>query len=835
MKLSIVLTVALAAISALGAATASAPLAITVHTDRQGPEINPAMWGIFFEDINFGADGGLYAELVKNGSFDFPNPLMGWTGLPGNSPTGSISAREGDSFSPSKPHYTRLISTSDTGFGVSNEGFSGMGLHEGETYDLSLRARAVEAGDNKLIAALVSASGQVLASAEMEIRGSQWEQRTGVLLAKATEAKASLRLTFSGKGTVDLATVSLFPRHTWKDRPGGLRADMAQMLADLKPGFMRFPGGCIVEGSQLDRRYQWKNTVGPRDERKLLINRWNYEFKHRPAPDYFQSFGLGFFEFFQLCEDIGAEALPILNCGMACQFNSGELVPMDQLEPFIQDALDLIEFANGAPETVWGSRRAALGHPSPFGLKMMGVGNEQWGPQYIERYAAFAKALKARYPAIKLVSAAGPSPADDRFNFLWPKLREERADIVDEHCYANPIWFLASTHRYDQYDRSGPKVFMGEYAAQSVFVVSPSNRNTLECALAEAAFMTGLERNADVVRMASYAPLFAHAERWQWTPDLIWVDNLRVCGTPSYYAQQLFCRNRGKAVLPVEVSGAQIEPQPAGRIGLGTFQTSAEFKDVKVTRGGGELLRSDFSASSEGWSPSAGNWSVKDGALLQTDSLAAAFTFAGNQSWSDYSLALKARKLAGKEGFLIVVRDAGSGTRVQWNLGGWGNQAHGIQLLLGGQEQVLERVPGSIDSGRFYDIKLELHGAKLDCYLDGKLIQSAQIPPPRVERLYASAVRGEAPGETIIKVVNPWPEAASATLTCDGQMPPTSGTAVVLAGSALSDENTLDAPTKVMPINESLDQVKGSFRYSFRPYSLTVLRLTRQSLNRASR
>ena len=328
---------------------------------------------------------------------------------------------------------------------------------------------------------------------------------------------------------------------------------MVQTLADLKPGFLRFPGGCIVEGSELDQRYQWKNTIGPIEDRKLLINRWNYEFLHRPTPDYFQTFGLGFFEFFQLCEDIGAEPLPILNCGMACQFNSGELVPLEQLDPFIQDALDLIEFANGPATSLWGAKRAALGHPQPFNLKMLGVGNEQWGAQYIERYARFAKVLKEKHPEILLVSDAGPSPADDRFNFLWPKLRELKADIVDEHCYANPIWFLANTHRYDNYDRNGPKVFMGEYAAQSVAMVSPKNRNNLECALAEAAYMTGLERNADVVRMASYAPLFAHVDAWQWTPNLIWCDNLRVYGTPNYYVQQLFSRNRGDVVLPVDL------------------------------------------------------------------------------------------------------------------------------------------------------------------------------------------------------------------------------------------------------------------------------------------
>jgi len=316
---------------------------------------------------------------------------------------------------------------------------------------------------------------------------------------------------------------------------------------------MRFPGGCIVEGSELAVRYQWKKTIGPVAERPLLINRWNYEFLHRPTPDYYQSFGLGFFEFFQLCEDIGAQPLPILNCGMACQFNSAELCPTDQLAPYIQDALDLVEFANGPVTSEWGARRAALGHPEPFHLGMMGIGNEQWGPQYVERLAAFSKTLKAKYPDLKLIAAAGPDPGDDRFKFLWSQFRSWHADIVDEHCYAAPAWFLANSHRYDQYDRNGPKVFMGEYAAQSDRVLSTKNRNNLTTAVAEAAYLTGLERNADVVRMASYAPLFANADAWQWTPDLIWVNNLTVLPTANYYVQQLFSRNHGDAILPASV------------------------------------------------------------------------------------------------------------------------------------------------------------------------------------------------------------------------------------------------------------------------------------------
>jgi alpha-N-arabinofuranosidase len=317
-------------------------------------------------------------------------------------------------------------------------------------------------------------------------------------------------------GQLDLDMVSLFPVDTWRHRPNGLRKDLVQLLYDLHPGFLRFPGGCIVEGRQLVTRYRWKTTVGDIAQRQTIISRWNDEFDQRPAPDYFQSFGLGFYEYFQLAEDIGAKPLPILNCGMACQFNSSETAALDQLDEYVRDALDLIEFANGPVTSPWGKLRAQMGHPEPFHLTMIGVGNEQWGPRYVERYKVFAAALKAQHPEIKLVVAAGPLPSGEPFDSMWSTWRSLHADIVDEHYYMGPEWFLANTRRYNDYDRSGPKVFAGEYAAQSVATTSSENRNNWKTAIAEAAFMTGLERNGDVVQMASYAPLLAHADAWQW-------------------------------------------------------------------------------------------------------------------------------------------------------------------------------------------------------------------------------------------------------------------------------------------------------------------------------
>ena len=824
MRTTIHYSLLLAALSAGPAVSAAEPAVwIAVRADQPGAKISPAMWGIFFEDINFGADGGLYAELVKNRGFEFPEAMVGWTKLSPTMARGEVTVRDQEPFNSANPHYARLRSEGTAPFGLANEGFRGMGLRAGETYDFSARIRGA-ADTPAVVVELMSADGVLLDSARLEGFSSTWKKYTATLHPKETDPKARLNLVLEGKGTVDVDMVSLFPQKTWKNRPGGLRADMVRMLADLKPGFLRFPGGCIVEGSHLDRRYQWKTTIGPVEERQLLVNRWNYEFKHRPAPDYYQSFGLGFFEFFQLSEDIGAEPLPILNCGMACQFNSNELAPLDQLDPFIQDALDLIEFANGAATSPWGAKRAGMGHPEPFNMKMLGIGNEQWGPQYLERYTRFAKVLKEKHPEIALVTSAGPSPADDRFQFLSPRLRELKADVVDEHCYANPIWFLSNADRYDKYDRHGPKIFMGEYAAQSIAIVSPRNRNDQECAVAEAAFMTGLERNADVVGMASYAPLFGHVDGWQWTPDLIWADNLRVYGTPSYYVQQLFSRNRGDVVLPVSHNAPVREVLPRGRIGLGTVATSAEFKDVRVTRGGKTLFAADFSQGAGGWS-AVGKWQVKNGAYQQIDGAATASALAGDSAWSDYTLTLKARKLAGAEGFVITVCDTGDGAYVVWNLGGWRNTQHGIQAHLAEQDQLIARVPGSIETGRWYDVKIVLEGARIECYLDGQRVQSADLPVRRTPSLFASATREEKSGVIILKVVNPALEAVPAGLRLDGarQLDATGAATVLTAG--LKDVNSLDEPRKVSPVTVPVNGVGTEFRYTFAPNSMTVIRV----------
>lgn len=537
---------------------------IAVQVNKPIADVQPTMWGVFFEDINLGADGGIYAELVKNRSFEFYQPLMGWKVTQNKFNEGSVLVMNREEKNTANPRFIRVTkeAAADT-LGITNEGFRGMGIKKGLRYDFSVLYRQQTAGLT-LHVELVSTAGKVIGGATLQpsaTRNTEWSKAAVSFNSTDTSLKATFNIWFEGTGKIDLDMISLFPEDTWKKRPGGMRADMIQLLADMKPGFIRFPGGCIVEGHELSTRYQWKKTIGPVEERQLSINRWNSEFAHRPTPDYFQTFGLGFFEYFQLAEDIGAAPLPILNCGMACQFNTAEVIPIDQLDPYVQDALDLIEFANGDATTQWGKVRVQMGHPAPFNLKMMGVGNENWGPQYVERLKIFSKAIKARYPDFKLVNSSGTDPNGERFDYLNGELRKMNADIIDEHYYRRPEWFLANAARYDNYPRNASKIFAGEYAAQSDKTVSINNRNNTETAIAEAAFMTGLERNAGVVNMASYAPLFAHIDGWQWTPDLIWVNNLQSYGTPNYYVQKLYSTNKGTNVVPALMDGKSVSGQ----------------------------------------------------------------------------------------------------------------------------------------------------------------------------------------------------------------------------------------------------------------------------------
>jgi alpha-L-arabinofuranosidase len=546
---------------ALSAVAQPQPHKFDIKTKKVGAEIASTMYGIFFEDVNFAADGGLYAELVKNRSFEFPDHYMGWKVY------GNIQLKDDGPFE-RNPHYVRLgYSGHDhRRTGLDNEGFTGIGYKEGEDYRFSVWARVPEGGEGVICVSLCENGSQELnqhfSQTTLKIDSKEWKRYQVVLKSTRRTDKGFLRVLLDKKSAVvDLEHISLFPIDTWKGREGGLRKDLAQALYDLKPGVFRFPGGCIVEGVDLDTRYQWKHTVGAVENRPLNENKWNYSFLHRLFPDYFQSYGLGFYEYFLLAEDLGAEPLPVLNAGMACQFQNKDesdnkaYASMSQLQSYIDDVMDLIEFANGDPtKNEWAKLRADMGHPEPFNLKYVAVGNEQWGDIYVNNLKIFVEQIRKRYPYIKIVGGAGSAPSGKRFDHLWPEMRKIGVDLVDEHFYRNEEWFLASGMRYDSYDRRGPKVFAGEYACHG----KGKKWNHFHASLLEAAFLTGVERNADVVTMATYAPLFANINAWTWRPDMIWFDNLRSFRSCTWYFHHLFSHNKGTHVLPLIWEGRPV-------------------------------------------------------------------------------------------------------------------------------------------------------------------------------------------------------------------------------------------------------------------------------------
>ena len=546
------------AVASAAALTAFGQNILDVDVRKPGSVIQPTMYGIFFEDINYAADGGLYGELVKNRSFEFPQHLMGWQAF------GCVEVKDDGPFGRC-PHYVVLTDPGhrDRRTGLVNEGYFGIGLTKGAQYRFSVWAKAPKTKATirvQLIDESSMAESQVLAEQKVDITSPSWVKYTATLSPSASLKRGKLRIYLHGPNSVCLEHVSLFPVDTYKNRENGMRRDLAQALEDLHPGIFRFPGGCIVEGTDLETRYQWKNSVGPVENRPLNQNRWEHTFDHRYFPDYYQSYGLGFFEFFQLAEDIGAEPLPVISCGLSCQFQNpnptipGVHVAVDDLGPYIQDALDLVEFANGDATTTWGKVRADMGHPEPFNLKFLAVGNEQWdydekhggfGPVFTERPKKFSDAIRAKYPALKLIGTTGPNSEGWDFDLLQPRMKELKVDLYDEHYYRNEEWFLSHGLRYDSYDRKGPKVFAGEYACHG----RGKKWNHYEAAILEAAHMTGFERNADIVHMTTPAPLFAHVDGWQWRPDQIWYDQTQMFKTTSYYVQQMYATNRGTNVL----------------------------------------------------------------------------------------------------------------------------------------------------------------------------------------------------------------------------------------------------------------------------------------------
>ena len=769
---------------------------ITVQADRPAHRISPTLWGIFFEDINLSADGGIYAELVRNRSFEDTDKPDHWALLKrGGEATMVISQDNPAAADPARTRNRRALrlditkAGADSPVALANDGYWGMAAKRGEQYELSFLARATEGFTGPLIATLESTNGQVLARERVPGIGTGWKQFRATFKANATEAKARLVLSATQPGTMWLDFVSLVPRATWKGH--GLRPDLAEMLADLKPAFVRFPGGCWVEGNTMREAYRWKETIGDPSERRQQWNIWQYWATH----------GLGFHEYLQMCEDLGAEPLFVINCGMSHREN----VPMDQMGPFVQDALDAIEYANGPTNSVWGGVRARAGHPAPFNLKFMEIGNENGGPAYHERWTLFHNAIRARYPEVQLVANVwGGFPT------------KERPDIIDEHYYDTPDFFIRQAGKYDKYDRKGPKVYVGEYA-----VTRDTGLGNLRGAVGEAAFMVGMERNSDVVTMSSYAPLFCNANHKRWPVNLINYDSTRAYGIPSFYVQQMFAANRGDVLLPVEVAADTVTETIKGGIGVGTWLTQAEFKDMKVTRGNETLFAADLASGTKGWKLlGGGEWKVQDGALRQSGSRENIRAVAGNKDWADYTYSLKARKLGGAEGFLILFGVRDDNQKAWWNLGGWGNNRHAVEM--GGV--VGNEVPGKIETGRWYDIRVEVKGDHIQCYLDGKLMHDIVTPP--VKSLVATASRDEASGDLIVKIVNVTSMAQETALQLNGVKRVNGpARALVLASEKPTDENTLDRPKRVAPIAKAIAFKGARLQHSFPGNSVTILRM----------
>ncbi len=765
----------------------AAQATLTIDATRVGPRISPSLYGIFFEEISHAGDGGLYAEMIRNRNF--AEGAEGWSLFTDDGGTGTLEVATDQPFNEATPHAIKLVIAKGGGrVGIASDGYYGLPVRKAARYTVTIFARGDDGFDGTLNVSLEHAAGEVYAEAKTAPLGPAWKKYT-VALTPTASGQARLIVAATKPGAVRFGFVSMMPE-TWKARPNGLRPDLAEMLAGMQPAFVRFPGGCFVEGNKMANAFRWKTTVGDVMGRPGHWNLWGYR----------STDGLGLHEYLQMCEDLGAAPLFGINVGMAHE----DSVPMDKMDEMVQDALDAIEYANGPATSKWGAMRAAAGHPAPFNLRLMEIGNENSGPLYEERYALFYKAIKAKYPQMQLVANV--------------PVKSAPMDIVDEHYYSSPAWFASQAHRYDTYDRKGPKIFVGEYAC-----TQDCGLGNLKAALGEAAFMTGMERNSDVVVMASYAPLFVHVNNRAWSPDLINFDASGCYGTPSYYAQKMFAENRGEAVVASKLDCAMQTAKVTGGIGLATWVTQAEFKDIKVTRGGETLYASDFSTGAPGWRVVKGDWKTQDGAYRQMSLDTGPLAMAGDANWSDYTYSLKARKISGGEGFLIMFGQRGEGDWYWWNLGGWGNVRHQIEKMQGGSKMLVgEGVPASIETGRWYDIRIELSGAHIKCYLDGKLIHEVEDQTWPVMTAVASRTHA---GEIIAKVVNLSDTAQETAVRIDGAKAPMDGTMTVLTSGRPTDENSLGEPTKVAPVTMKVKGVGAEFKHTFPAYSLTVMRL----------
>lgn len=794
---------------------------IEVDVSKKGIEISPLLYGVFFEDINSGADGGLYAELIQNRSFEFPNELTAWDFNIENNSNVKALVITSSPISEKNPHYLNIdIMNEVKKYKIINYGYNGISVKGKDELVYSIYLRSPNKTISKIQISLEDEEGNTYAISEIGGITDKWKIFEGKLTCTKGITSGLFVITINGKGKLDIDMVSLFPKKTWKNRPNGLRYDLAKLIADLKPSFFRFPGGCIVEGRTMTNAYRWKDTIGDISERPTNENLWGY----------YQSYGLGFYEYFLFCEDIGAEPLPVINCGMACQARGGDMVNILDLDEYIQDALDLIEFANGSEKTKWGAVRTKLGHPKPFNLKFLAVGNEQWSAEYYLRYQKFYDAIKKRYPDIKVIFAAGPSASGKIFDDAWEWIKNtKKGDIVDEHYYMPPEWFLTNTKRYETYDRKGPKVFVGEYAAHTL-----GRKNNLESALSEAAYLLGLEKNSDVVIMASYAPLFAKEYATQWEPTLIKFNNEESYATPNYYVQKVFNQNKGKFILPTTLAIEKKITEKSsikGKIGLGSWLTHVEYKDLKVTNIKGSTIYSDnFKDSYDKWEIPRGMWIQENNTFIQSSLNENCYAISGNENWSDYTLTVKAKKVYGNEGFLILFGTKDSSNYYWWNIGGWGNTASAIEKSINGTKYIIGKFQNiKINDNKWYDIKIQLSGNRIRCYLDGKLIHDV-VDEQNFQQVFACSSLDNN-GDVLIKVVNISNEKQKFNINLkgiDNKSISQEGTVTIITSDSLEDENTFYEPQKIYPKTINIKGISNNFAYEFDKYSVTVIRVKKK-------
>ena len=807
-------------------ASAQSTATVTIQANQPGAVVSSNLFGIFFEEINFAGEGGIYAEMVRNRAFYTATNANFWSLVTTGTATGTMSVDPTQPLNTNIVNSLKLTMAGGTGsVGAGNAGFWGMTFQAGATYNLNFFAMASNGFAGTITAQLESANGStVYAQTNFGGLTTNWQRFSASLVSSSSDTNAQLVLSITNSGTVWLDVVSLFPQTTFFSRTNGLRADLGNMLSAMHPSFMRFPGGNYIEANNLTNSVRWKKSIGDISQRPGHLNdSWGY----------WSTDGFGFHEFLQFCEDMGMEPLYDISAGLALGYNgsTNNTVPLNQMGPWVQDALDLISYANDPTNTTWGAQRAANGHPAPFNLKYLEIGNENGGSYLDARYTLFYDAIKAQYPNIHLIAAGG--------NWSGGPPTSRPVEIMDEHYYSSASTFISYATKYDSYSRSGSKVFVGEYA------VTASPYNNLTSALGEAAFMTGMERNSDIVLLASYAPLFANVNSVQWQPDMIYYDSARsLFGTPSYYVQKLFGQNRGDSVLPatVVITTNSSTSVVHGTIGLGSWNTSVQYTNIVVTSNGVTLYQSDFvNLGTNGWNVFNGTWNTNNGTYQQTAQITDCYsTYLANNStnWANYTITLQARKTGGAEGFLIMFNALDNNNWTWWNIGGWSDTLDAVEQMVGGSKTTYAQVSQTIASNVWYYIRIVVTGSRAQCYLGTNSVQAAtnlvqDVTVPSLSGgLLVSSTYAKAAGQVIVKAVNPYSVAMPTTFNLTGvnAIAP-NATLIQLASGSSTDGNSLTSPTYVFPVTNTIASSSTNFTVTLPANSLSVLRLTTAGIN----